>query len=125
MEWTVEDRTGHVVVTTRGVFSVAEHRRMVEDIVSRDFWRPGTAVLFDHRELSFGDSGYEEMRDAGENHLALNTRIGDGKAAVVMGTRADFGRGRQFELLTDGRVDARLHVFLDPEEALAWLLRDE
>jgi hypothetical protein len=120
----VEHLTSHVVVTTRGAFDVAEHRRMVEDIVSRDFWRPGTAVLFDHRELSFGDSGYAQMREAGENHLANNDRIGDGKAAVVMGTRADFGRGRQFELLTDGRVDARVHIFLDPEEALVWLLSD-
>lgn len=125
MEWTVEDRTDHVVVTTRGTFNVAEHRRMVEDIVSRAFWRPGAAVLFDHRELSFGDSGYAQMMEARENHLENNARIGDGKAAIVMGTRADFGRGRQFELLTDGRVDARLHVFLDPEEALVWLLRDE
>ena len=125
MEWTVEDRTDHLVVTTRGAFNVAEHRRMVEDIVTRDFWRPGTAVLFDHRELSVGDSGYAQMMEARENHLEHNDRIGDGKAAIVMGTRADFGRGRQFELLADGRVDARLHVFLDPEEALAWLLRDE
>ena len=125
MEWTVEDRSDHVVVTTRGVFTVAEHRRMVEDIVSRDFWRPGTAVLFDHRELSFGDSGYAQMLEARENHLENDTRIGGGKAAIVMGTRADFGRGRQFELLAAGRVEAQLHVFLDPDEALAWLLRDK
>lgn len=31
MEWTVEGRTDHVVVTPRGTFNVAEHRRMVED----------------------------------------------------------------------------------------------
>lgn len=36
MEWTVEDPADHIVVTTRGVFNVAEHRRMLEDIVSRD-----------------------------------------------------------------------------------------
>ncbi|HEX6372851.1 MAG TPA: hypothetical protein VF006_28270 [Longimicrobium sp.] len=125
MDWTVEDCTDHVVVTTRGAFDAAEHRRMVEDIVTRDFWRPGTAVLFDHRELSFGGSGYQQMLEARENHLAHNTDIGDGKAAVVMGSRADFGLGRQFELLTEGQVDARMHIFLDPVEALAWLLADE
>src|SRR5688500_8845663 len=114
MEWTVEDRSDHVVVTTRGTFDVAEHARMVEDIVTRDFWRPGTAVLFDHREMTFGDSGYAQMSEAAQNHRAHDVHIGDGKAAILVATLADFGRGRQFELLADGRVNARLHVFLDP-----------
>lgn len=122
MEWTVEDRGGYVAVTTRGAFAADDHGRMVEDIVTRDFWRPGTSVLFDHRALDFGASGLAVMRQAGENHQAHDVRIGDGKAAVLMGTLVDYGRGRQFELLTDGRVSANLRVFLDEAEALRWLL---
>jgi hypothetical protein len=121
MEWTVENRTDHVVVTTRGDFNVVDHRRMIEDILTRDFWRPGTAVLFDHRGMSFGGSGYAQMRAAAGNHQEHNRSIGGGRAAVVVSTLADYGRGRQFELMTDGVVDASMHIFLDPEEALAWL----
>lgn len=124
MEWTVDDGPGgeYVVVTTRGTFRVDDHARMVEDIVSRDFWHPGRSVLFDHRQLEFGDTGYPAMQRAAENHLSHDLCIGEGKAAILMRTLADYGRGRQFELLTDGQVGAQLQVFREEAEALRWLL---
>ena len=124
MEWTVDFGRAeeYVVVTTRGVFSPDGHRRMTEDIISRDEWRPGTAVLFDHRQLDFGASGFAIMQRAGENHREHDDRIGNGKAAVLVKTPADYGRGRQFQLLTEGRVGARLQIFLNEGEARRWLL---
>lgn len=124
MEWTVDDGPGseYLVVTTRGVFSTDDHGRMVEDIVSRQGWHPGRSVLFDHRQLEFGDTGFAAMQRAAENHLAHDVCIGDGKAAILMRSLADYGRGRQFELLTDGRVGAQLRIFRDEAEALRWLL---
>ena len=124
MEWTVESRPGQdfVTVATRGEFTLHDHLRMIADVVSRDFWRPGTAVLFDHRALDFGETGLAAMRQASENHVANDERIGRGKAAVLMRTQADYGRGRQFEMLTEGRAEARVQIFLDEAEALRWLL---
>lgn len=126
MEWRVEDRQAQefVVVTTQGVFTLDDHRRMIKDVVSRDFWRPGTAVLFDHRGLDFGSMGFEGMRQASENHVVNDARIGSGRAAVLMRTPADFGRGRQFELLTEGRVSATMQIFMDEAQALRWLLEE-
>ena len=124
MDWTIEQARGreHLVVTTRGEFTVNDERRMVQDIVSRDSWRPATPVLFDHRALDFGDTGLAEMRQAAETHLSNDLRIGEGKAALLMKSLADYGRGRQFELLTEGQVGARMHVFMDEAQALRWLL---
>lgn len=126
MEWTIDFGRAeeYVVVTTRGVFSPEDHRQMTEDIVSREEWRPGMAVLFDHRQLDFGDSGLEAMQRAGETHRENDDRIGDGKAAVLMNTPVNFGRGRQFQLLTEGKVGARLQIFLSEAEAIRWLLED-
>jgi hypothetical protein len=123
MEWTVEQADGQdfVTVVTRGAFTTADHLRMTEDVLSRDFWRPGTAVLFDHRALEFGAADFAAMRAAADTHVAHDERIGQGKAAVLMKAPADFGRGRQFELLTEGRVGATMRIFLDPAEAVAWL----
>lgn len=123
MRWTAErGREGDfVVVATAGTFDVADHLRMIEDIVSRPSWLPGTPVLFDHRQLDFGDAGFRAMQEASANHLQNDARIGAGKAAVLMSSLVDYGRGRQFELLTDGRISARLRIFLDEAEALAWL----
>ena len=126
MEWTVdfERAERYVVVTTRGLFSPEDHLRMTEDVVSREEWRPGTAVFFDHRHLDFGDSGLEAMQRAVENHRENDGRIGDGKAAVLMNTPVNFVRGRQFQLLTEGRVGARLQIFLNEAEAMRWLLEE-
>lgn len=123
MDWTIahDPENGFVTVVTGGVFTVGDHTRMTEDVLSRDFWRPGTAVLFDHRELEFGAAGFAAMRQAAETHVEHDARIGHGKAAVVMKAPADFGRGRQFEMLTEGRVGATMRIFLDPAEAVAWL----
>ena len=123
MNWTV-DLSGadeYAVVTTSGTFGVAAHLRMIEDIVSRPGWRPGTDVLFDHRGLSFDEADLRTMYQAGANHLMHDARIGSGKAAVLMRSLSDYGRGRQFELLTDDRVSASLCIFLDEAEALEWL----
>jgi hypothetical protein len=126
MDWTVDfgQTEKYVVVTTRGVFSSDGHRRMTEDIVSRQEWNPDAAVLFDHRQLDFGDSGLDVMQQAGETHRENDSRIGSGKAAVLVNTPVNFVRTRQFQLLTEGRVGARLRIFLNEAEAIHWLLED-
>ncbi len=124
MEWTVEFEAHprHVRVTTRGIFLVVDHLRMIEDILGRPFWAPDTAVLFDHRQLDMSGATYATMEAASRNHLQHDDRIGSGKAAVVMASAADFGSARQFEMLVDGQVAANLRVFLSPTEAMRWLL---
>jgi hypothetical protein len=125
MHWIVElpGVDGYAVVTTSGTFDVADHLRMIEDIVSRPGWRPGTDVLFDHRGLEFGDAGFRAMQQAGGNHLGNDARIGNGKAALLMRSPVDYGRGRQFELMMEDQVAASLCIFLDEAEARAWLAR--
>jgi hypothetical protein len=95
---------------------------MIGDIVGRPDWRPGTDVLFDHRNLSFDDVDLSAMYQAASNHLRNDAHIGSGKAAILMRSLGDFGRGRQFEMLTDGRISATLRVFLVKAEALEWLV---
>lgn len=123
MKWTVNfnEVCGAAVVRTRGVFNVSDHGRMVEDIVSREEWRPGHSILFDHRELSFDSIGYEDMVRARENHLAHEARIGNARSAILMKSAADYGVGRQFQLLAEGRVSADLEIFADEQAATAWL----
>jgi hypothetical protein len=123
MEWTVElvHHPRYVRVTTRGGFNVGDHLAMIEDILTRPFWQPGTAALFDHRQLDMAGATYAVMAAASQNHLRHDGRIGAGKAAVIMGSAADFGSARQFEMLVEGHASAALRVFLDPVAALAWL----
>ncbi|HET7233622.1 MAG TPA: hypothetical protein VFJ16_26670 [Longimicrobium sp.] len=123
MRWTVEipRGDGYAVVTTSGTFDVNDHVRMIEDIITRPGWLPGMDVLFDHRALDFGEADLRAMYQAGDNHLRNDERIGNGRAAILMRSLNDYGRGRQFELLTEGRVSATMRVFLDEAEARDWL----
>jgi hypothetical protein len=121
MQWTVDLSDDHATVTTVGRFNVEDHLRMIEEIVGHPDWRPGTDVLFDHRALSFDGADLGLMYRASANHLHNDERIGSGKAAILMRSLSDYGRARQFELLTADRVSATLCVFLDPAEALDWL----
>lgn len=123
MRWKVElpGADGYAVVTTSGAFDVSDHARMIQDIVTRPGWRPGTDVLFDHRELDFGEADLRAMYQAGDNHLRHDEHIGAGRAAILVRSLDDYTRGRQFGDLTEGRVSATLGVFLDEAEARGWL----
>lgn len=120
--WSTGRAQDFAVVATHGEFALHDHVGMIEDIVSRDFWRPGTAVLFDHRALDFVALGFAGMRTAAGNHVTHDDRIGGGRAALLMKTQADYGRGRPFELLTHGTVSATVQIFMDEADALRWLL---
>lgn len=123
MNWTVHKIKGqsYIKVTTEGVFSPDDHLKMIEDIVSREFWLPGTNVLFDHRNLEFGQTDISIFKQASSNHEKNDERIGNGKAAILMKSLADFSRGRQFELIADDKISAKLHIFLREKEAIKWL----
>lgn len=123
MRWTVslDPAEGFVRVTTSGEFNIADHVRMTEDILSRPFWRPGTATFFDHRVLDLRGATFDTMTAASSTHLKNDARIGDGKAAILMGSPAAFGTARQFEILTADKASANLRIFLDQAAALEWL----
>jgi hypothetical protein len=126
MKWTVErePEADFVRVVTSGDFSVDDHRRMIEDIVARPYWRPGTDVLFDHRRMDLSRVGYAAMEQASESHVRYGERIGDGRAAIVVRSAVDYGSARQFEMLTEHQAHARLRVFLDAGEAEDWIRSD-
>jgi hypothetical protein len=124
MNWTVEQIADKhfVKVVTWGGFTAADHRLMTADILSQKFWKPGINVLFDHRNLDFGVTNVPLMKEIGSTHIENDARIGSGKAAILMKSVPDFARGRQFEIITEGKISAKLQIFLDEKKALAWLL---
>jgi hypothetical protein len=124
MNWTFEfvEEKNYICVESSGVFNVAALRRMVEDLRAQPFWRPELPVLFDNRKLDYSAGGAAAIREAGKFHIENDARLGRGKAALLMSSVADFGLGRQYELLTDEAVSADICVFLDERQALRWLL---
>ena len=124
MNWQIEYKKnqGYVLVVNEGEFSAANNLKLSAEIISRDFWQPGMNVFFDHRKLSFTSTTLDVMREAGNNLKQINERIGDGKAAILMKSMSDFASGRQFEMLVEFEVSAKIRIFLDEKQALLWLL---
>lgn len=124
MFWTIEymnDRHFVRVVAT-GIYNIDDHMRMLEDLVTRDFWKPGRNLLLDESSLSYHGITLEQLREAGARHVKMDDSIGRGKTAVVMNTLSDFMRARQYELITSGKVSAKIEIFKDEEKAINWLL---
>jgi hypothetical protein len=123
MQWTLEfgEPCGAALVRTSGVFTAVDHGKMVVDIVSHPDWYPGHHILFDHRELSFDGTGYAEILQVRDNHAKHEARIGNARSAILMKSAADYGFGRQFEMLFEGHVSAQVQIFTDEEAATRWL----
>jgi hypothetical protein len=124
MTWEIEyvKSRNFVKVVTGGVFNLNDYIEMAEDILSREFWRPGLDVLFDYRKADFSKTTFEVVMAASRNHQKNDERIGGGKSAILMKSRSDYGLGRQFEMVSEGKVSSNLYIFLDEREALEWLL---
>lgn len=124
MFWTIEyvnDRHFVRVVAT-GSYNMDDHLRMLEEVVTRDFWKPGMNWLLNESNLTYRGTSLEQLREAAALRVKMDARIGAGKTAVVMGTLTDFARARQYELITSGKISAKIDIFKDEDKAIRWLL---
>ncbi len=123
MDWSIEfvENKHYVKATLTGNFNPGDHLRMIEDILSRKYWKSGMNVLLDSRQVSYLNASIDDMREAGNNMKRFDEQIGTGKAAILMGTAVSFGKGRQFEILADEKSSANIRVFLDENQAIEWL----
>jgi hypothetical protein len=124
MYWTVEyvKERPFVRVVAAGIYDIDAHMRMLEDVVAREFWKPGMNLLVDDSELDFSRTSLEQLREAGQKRIEFDALIGNGKTAVLVNSLVNFGRARQFELITTGKVSAKIDVFKTEAEAVRWLL---
>lgn len=124
MYWTVEYMKDHrfVRVVARGVYNIDDHMRILKDVVTRDFWTPGMNLLIDDSELDFSRTSLEQLREAGLKRIEFDALIGNGKTAVLVNSLINFGRARQFELITTGKISTKMEIFKDEDEAVRWLL---
>lgn len=123
MNWTVQklETEPFVRVAAQGVFDPDEHLEMLDDLLSRRFWQPETPVLFDFRNVEFGETNLDDVRQASLNRQKNDARFGCAKSAFLMKSLTDFARGRQFQLLTEDKVCAALRIFMEEDQALHWV----
>jgi hypothetical protein len=124
MKWLAEyiKDKNYVCIVAEGKFTAEDQLKMMEDVSRREYWQPGLNVLCDFRKLEFDIDSLAAIREASANRQKNEAKIGSGKSALLMNSLADYGRGRQYQLLTESKVSAQIRVFTDENEALDWLL---
>ena len=123
MLWEIEHLKdqNYVTVIIEGEFNLADNLKLLENIISVEYWQPGMNLLFDSRKIDLIKSDVDELREAGKNMAAFNNQLGSGKVAVLMATVYNFGKGRQFEMLAEKKISVGIKIFMDENQALDWL----
>lgn len=123
MDWVAEfcQEQNYVKVVLEGDFDPTDHFQMMEDVLSREYWKPGMHILIDSSLVNYANATSEVMRQASDNMSIFRSSVGSGKAAVLMATMANFGKGRQFETLAEGKSQANIRVFGDEISAIRWI----
>lgn len=124
MKWEikyVEDKK-YVRITTEGIYNPVEHLQMMEDLLSADFWKPGTAVLLDNRQLDYSEAQLKDLEKSSHDMLVNNDLIGHSKIAFLIKSKEAYEVVREFELITEEEVSAWMHIFLDENQAIRWLI---
>lgn len=124
MKWIIGEieKDCFIRVTLEGEFSTDNFTRIFDDLLSREYWKPGTHILFDNLNLTLQDTNIDLVRQASDCYVAHHNHIDDGRIALLMNTLADFGRGRQFGLITENNSEANIHIFMKEAEAVNWLI---
>ena len=126
MDWKIDynEAADYVKVTCTGVFSISGHNRCAAKLFSSPFWKPGMRLIFDNRTFDFGKINLTELRSVSLYFENMKDQLGDGKVALLMKSPHDFGIGRQFEMISDDRLQCEICVFYEEQKALDWLLED-
>jgi hypothetical protein len=109
-----------LTVTTSGQADLPGFRRIHEDIVSDERFRPGMPILADHTALQAGGLTTAEVQAIGELTAAFGRRFGTSRVAVVVPDALTFGLVRMAEARA-GPTPLRLRIFYSRDEAVAWL----
>lgn len=127
MIWTIEhiEALNFVKIDCEGSFTLGEIIQMTDDIVALPHWSPGIDLFFNCQKMDFSKTDMDILREASNNHQRHDKLIGHCKVALLMKSPRDFGLGRQYEMLTEGKASAQIRIFLDEAKALEWILADK
>jgi len=108
-------------VTTEGNGDVAGIVAFLKDIISHPQWQPGNLILLDHRALKIDRITTSGIEDVSVYFRTIAPQLGNGKIALVMNRKIDFGIARAWENITEQDVGIKIHVFRNYEKATSWL----
>ena len=117
------------VVITHGLATLEGFKAYTLEIARHPLWSSGLSILSDHRDLnfiSFATGDVENYRQFCRKLFSeYPVQSGKIKIATVVSTPFNYGIVRQWEIPLTDIVSAVHRVFMNYEDATAWLAVDK
>lgn len=123
MDWKIEhiENENYIKITLIGLFTIADHNEFFTKLLSSDFWKPGTNLLFNGRNLDFTSLNSTLIRGISDYFQSISEQLGKNKIALLASSSLGYGFGRQFQMLSENKVQSEIRVFRVEREAAEWL----
>lgn len=123
MDWKIElnDENEYILITTDGQFTLEEQKKMFQDLCGFQKFSPDLPILFDNRKIIMKGTDVEIMRKSVSvvQNFIKSHKIK--RLAGMVEEGVNFGRGRQFEILTEVAGGYGFRLFKDESLAVQWL----
>jgi hypothetical protein len=123
VDWTIE--ISHdpdlIRIKAAGLATVAECERMVNDVLSRDFWQSGTPLLINCLKVDVRELRYDDVDRSGQILQRHSDDFGHCRIAIISRPGFGYGVSRQFKVLTELKTKINVEIFYNEADAVAWL----
>jgi hypothetical protein len=123
MNWATEyiEKERYVKIICDGFFSIVDHKGCFDQLFASDFWKPGMNLLFDNRDMTFGQVNADKMRIIAEYYRGVSRLLGKCRIALLMSSTLGYGLGRQFQTFAEDKGESEIGVFSHEKSAVDWL----
>ena len=110
-------------ISVSGKSGFDEFTSTLETITSSKDYPPNVRAVWDVRKADFSFANFQIVSKAVNVRSSFKKR-GDCRSALIVSGDFQYGLGRMFEMLSEGKIPHQLMVFRDYEEGEQWLLEN-
>ena len=110
-------------IAVSGKSGFEEFSSALEKITTSKEYPPNTRAVWDIRNADFSWANLQLVKEA-VNIRSSFTKRDNCRSALIVSSNLQYGLGRMFEMLSDGKVPHQLKVFRKYEEGVKWLLEN-
>ena len=110
-------------ISVSGTSGIEEFTSALETITNSRDYPPDIRAIWDVRQADLSFANLQLVRGAVNIRSSFQKRD-NCRAAIIVSGSLQYGLGRMFQILADGKVNINLQIFRDYEEGKQWLLED-
>lgn len=124
MEWTFEllESPEIISIVTSGKICSIEFGRMLDELVSLEYWRRGIPLFLDHRQLRITEADSMELMACADSFINKSPNFAFTPVAILYGCPNSIEIGELYGEITEDNSLSEVRRFLDETDAMQWLM---